>query len=53
VTVLTLRVYEFVDPEATEVGPVKVTVGAAPELWQEVQVDPFIPEKPEIPLLLA
>jgi hypothetical protein len=22
-------------------------------LWQEVQVEPFIPENPEIPLLLA
>ena len=44
VTVLTLSVYEVVDPDATEVGPVRVTVGDAPELWQEVQVEPFIPE---------
>jgi hypothetical protein len=28
-------------------------VGAVPELWHEVQVEPFIPEYPEIPLLLA
>jgi hypothetical protein len=33
-----------VEPEATDVGPVMVTVGAVPELWQEVQVEPFIPE---------
>jgi hypothetical protein len=41
------------EPETTEVGPVRVTVGAVPLLWQEVQVEPFIPEKPEMPLLLA
>ena len=43
----------LVDPEATLVGPVRVTVGLLPLLWQEVQVEPFIPENPEIPLLLA
>jgi hypothetical protein len=30
-----------------------VTVGAVPLLWQPVQVDPFFPEKPDIPLLVA
>jgi len=35
------------------VGPLNVTVGAVPLLWQEVQVEPFIPEKPEMPLLVA
>jgi len=37
----------------TVVGPVKVTVGAEPLLWHEVQVEPLFPENPEIPLLLA
>lgn len=44
----------FVDPDATLVGPESVTVGLLVlELWQEVQVEPFMPEKPEMPLLLA
>jgi len=49
----TVRVYVFVEPEVTEVGPVSVTVGLAPVLWQLVQVEPVFPEKPEMPLLLA
>lgn len=43
----------MVEPEATEVGPVIVTVGAVPLLWQDVQVEPLLPEKPEMPLLVA
>jgi hypothetical protein len=43
-----------VEPDATLVGPVRVTVGLLVlPLWQDVQVEPFIPENPEIPLLLA
>lgn len=53
VTVLTEIVYVVVDPEATDVGPVKVTFGAVPELWHDVQVEPLLPENPEIPPLLA
>jgi hypothetical protein len=37
----------------TVVGPLRVTVGAVPPLWHEVHVDPFFPEKPEMPPLLA
>ena len=43
----------MVEPEATVVGPVRVTVGGVPVLWHEVQVEPLFPEKPEIPLLEA
>jgi hypothetical protein len=44
----------LVDPEATEVGPVSVTVGTLVLLlWHEVQLDPLIPEKPEMPLPVA
>ena len=45
----------MVDPEATEVGPVSVTVGTAVvlELWHKVQVEPLLPENPEMPPLLA
>ena len=43
----------MVEPEATVVGPVRVTVGGVPLLWHEVQVEPLFPEKPEIPLLDA
>jgi hypothetical protein len=53
VTVLTEIVYVVVDPEATDVGPVNVTFGAVPELWHDVQVEPLLPENPEIPPLLA
>jgi hypothetical protein len=42
-----------VDPEATVVGPVSVTVGGVPLLWQDVQVEPVLPENPEIPPLEA
>jgi hypothetical protein len=34
----------LVEPDATEVGPVKVTLGGVPLLWQPVQVVPFFPE---------
>jgi hypothetical protein len=34
----------LVDPEVTLVGPVKVTLGAVPELWHDVQVVPLFPE---------
>jgi len=51
--VLTEMVYVLVEPEVTVVGPLRVTVGAVPLLWHEVHVDPFFPEKPEIPPLLA
>jgi hypothetical protein len=34
-------------------GPLIVTAGAAPVLWHAVQVVPFLPEYPVIPLLLA
>jgi hypothetical protein len=53
VTVLTEMVYVLVDPDATDVGPVSVTAGAVPLLWHDVQVEPLLPENPEIPLLLA
>ena len=44
----------LVDPDATEVGPVSVTVGMLVLLlWHEVQVEPLFPENPEIPPLLA
>jgi hypothetical protein len=44
----------LVEPEATDVGPVSVTVGTLElPLWHEVQVEPFFPENPEIPLELA
>jgi len=39
----------FVEPEATVAGPVSVTVGGVPELWHDVQVEPVLPETPEIP----
>jgi len=42
-----------VDPEATVVGPLSVTVGGVPLLWQDVQVEPALPENPEIPPLEA
>jgi len=43
-----------VEPDATLVGAVMVTVGLLVlPLWQDVQVEPFIPENPEMPLLLA
>jgi hypothetical protein len=35
------------------VGPVIVTVGAVPLLWQDVQVEPLFPENPAMPLLVA
>ena len=43
---------ELVPPIAAEFG-LKVTVGAVPLLWHEVQVDPVLPEKPAMPLLVA
>lgn len=43
----------MVEPDATVVGPLRVTVGGVPVLWHEVQVDPLFPEKPVIPLLEA
>ena len=44
----------MVEPDATLVGPVMVTVGLLVlPLWHDVQVEPFIPENPEMPLLLA
>jgi hypothetical protein len=46
----TVRVKVAVDPELIDVGPVHVTVGAAPVLWHEVQVEPVFPEKPEMPV---
>jgi len=42
-----------VDPDATVVGPLRVTVGEVPVLWHDVQVDPLFPEKPVMPLLEA
>ena len=51
--VLTESVYVLVEPEVTVVGPLRVMLGAVPLLWHEVQVDPVLPEKPEIPPLLA
>jgi hypothetical protein len=50
---VTVSVKLLVEPEATDVGPVKVTPGAVPELWQEVQVEPLLPENPEMPLPVA
>ena len=43
----------MVEPEVTVLGPVSVTVGAVPLLWHDVQVEPFLPENPEMPLLVA
>jgi hypothetical protein len=43
----------LVEPEATVVGPVRVTVGGVPLLWHEVHVEPLFPENPEMPLLDA
>ena len=44
----------MVDPDVTEVGPVRVMVGTdVLLLWHEVQVEPFLPENPDIPPLLA
>jgi hypothetical protein len=42
-----------VEPEATAVGPVRVTVGGVPVLWQPVQVEPLFPETPVMPPLDA
>ena len=39
---------------ASALGPVSITVGAAPPVWQLVQVVPTLfPEKPEMPAGLA
>ena len=40
----------MVEPENTVVGPLITTVGlVAPVLWHMVQVEPLLPEKPEMP----
>jgi hypothetical protein len=48
-------VYILVEPDVTLVGPVNVIVGifVALVLWHMVQVEPLLPENPEMPPLLA
>jgi hypothetical protein len=44
----------LVEPEATLVGPDSVIVGTfVLLLWHRVQVEPLLPENPEMPLVLA
>jgi hypothetical protein len=48
---LLLKVYVLVVPETTVVGPLIATIGSAvPVLWHIVQVEPLLPDMPEIPL---
>jgi len=55
VSTLTERVYVLVVPDVTLVGPVRVMVGmlVVLVLWHILQVEPLMPDIPEMPLLLA
>ena len=55
VSTLTESVYVLVVPDVTLVGPVRVMVGilVVLVLWQFLQVEPLMPDIPEMPPLLA